>query len=153
MTLEAVKKYFAKFNLDHRIRVLETSTATVDEAAKAHGVDADQIAKTLSFTLENDPILIVVSGASKIDNRKYKSQFSVKARMLNQDETLKYTGHAFGGVCPFGLKEPVDVYLDISLKKHDEVIPAAGGLNSSIQLTIEELEKYSNYKAWVDVCK
>ena len=153
MSLKAVKEYFANYSMDHRIMVLNTSTATVDEAAKAHGVDPDQIGKTLSFKIDDRPILIVVSGTARIDNQKYKSQFSKKAKMLNQKEAIEHTGHAIGGVCPFGLKKPIDVYLDISLKKHAEVIPAAGDVNSSIRLTIEELERYSNCKDWIDVCK
>jgi len=153
MSLEAVKEYFADYNMDHRVMVLENSTATVEEAAQAHGVDPDQIGKTLSFKIGEDPILIVVAGKAKIDNKKYKNHFSKKAKMLNKDEALEYTGHAIGGVCPFGLKQPIDVYLDVSLKKHSEVIPAAGNSYSSIRLTIEELEKYSNCKEWVDVCK
>ncbi len=153
MSLEAVKEYFSNYKMDHRIIVLDTSTATVDEAANAHGVDPDQIGKTLSFKIENNPILIVVAGKAKIDNKKYKSNFSKKAKMLNQQEALDHTGHAIGGICPFGLKKPIDVYLDISLKKHLDVIPAAGDQNSSIRLTIAELEKYSNYKDWIDVCK
>lgn len=153
MSLETVKAFFLEHNMDHRIMVLNTSTATVGEAAKAHGVDPDQIGKTLSFKLDDKPILIVVSGTAKIDNQKYKSHFSKKAKMLNQQEALEHTGHKIGGVCPFGLKKPIDVYLDISLKKHVEIIPAAGDLNSSIRLTIEELEKYCDCKSWVDVCK
>lgn len=153
MSLEAVKKYFSQYNMAHRIMVHESSTATVEEAAKAHKVDPDQIGKTLSFKLEDEAILIVVAGKSKIDNRKYKNYFSKKAKMLNKDETLEKTGHAIGGVCPFGLKKPINVYLDISLKKHTEIIPAAGNQHSSICLTIEELEDYSNHKDWVDVCK
>jgi prolyl-tRNA editing enzyme YbaK/EbsC (Cys-tRNA(Pro) deacylase) len=153
MSLEAVREYFAEYNMDHRVMVLENSTATVEEAAQAHGVDPDQIGKTLSFKIGEDPILIVVAGKAKIDNKKYKNHFSKKAKMLNKDEALEFTGHAIGGVCPFGLKKPIDVYLDISLKKHSEVIPAAGDRYSSIRLTIEELEKYSNCKDWIDVCK
>ena len=153
MSLETVKEYFPNFNMDHRIMVLDTSTATVDEAAKAHEVDPDQIGKTLSFKMDESALLVVVSGTSKIDNKKYKMHFSQKAKMLNADEALEQTGHAVGGICPFGLKKPLDVYLDVSLKKHEEIIPAAGDLNSSIRLSIEELEKYSNCKAWIDVCK
>lgn len=153
MSLEAVIEYFSEYNMDNRVMVLENSTATVEEAAQAHGVDPDQIGKTLSFKIDEEPILIVVSGKAKIDNKKYKGNFSKKAKMLNKDEALEYTGHAVGGVCPFGLKKPMDVYLDVSLKKHKEVIPAAGDRYSSIRLTIEELEKYSNCKEWVDVCK
>ncbi|MFO7752736.1 MAG: YbaK/EbsC family protein [Desulfobacteraceae bacterium] len=153
MSLEAVIEYFTEYNMDHRVMVLENSTATVEEAAQAHGVDPDQIGKTLSFKIDEEPVLIVVAGRAKIDNKKYKGYFSTKAKMLNKDEALEYTGHAIGGVCPFGLKKPIDVYLDVSLKNHAEIIPAAGDSCSSIRLTIEELEKYSNCKEWVDVCK
>ena len=153
MSFEAVKNYFSQYNMEHRIMVLESSTATVEEAAQAHRVDPDQIGKTLSFKLGDKAILIVVAGNSKIDNKKYKKQFSKKAKMLNAKEALDETGHAIGGVCPFGLKKNIDVYLDVSLKKHTEIIPAAGDQHSSIRLTIEELEKYSNYKTWIDVCK
>ncbi|WP_320041581.1 YbaK/EbsC family protein [uncultured Desulfobacter sp.] len=153
MSLEAVIEYFSKFNIDHRIMVLKNSTATVEEAAQAHGVDPDQIGKTLSFKIDQKPILIVVAGMAKIDNKKYKGIFSKKAKMLSKDEALEHTGHAVGGVCPFGLKNPIDVYLDVSLKKHAEIIPAAGDSYSSIKLTIEELEQYSNCIDWVDVCK
>jgi prolyl-tRNA editing enzyme YbaK/EbsC (Cys-tRNA(Pro) deacylase) len=154
MSLDAVKDYFAQYDMAHRVMVLEQSTATVDEAARAHGVDPDQIGKTLSFKLDEDcPILIVVAGRARIDNKKYKKVFSKKAKMLNRDEALAFTGHGIGGVCPFGLPRPVDVYLDVSLKAHPEIIPAAGDTNASIRLTVEELERFSNAKGWVDVCK
>ncbi|MCG8685415.1 MAG: YbaK/EbsC family protein [Desulfobacterales bacterium] len=153
MSVEAVIEYFSAFDMNHRVMTLDNSTATVQEAAQVHGVDPDQIGKTLSFKIDDTPILIVVAGQAKIDNKKYKGYFSKKAKMLNKDEALEFTGHAIGGVCPFGLKQPMDVYLDISLKKHTEVIPAAGDKYSSIRLTIDELEKYSNCKAWIDVCK
>ena len=153
MSLKAVKEYFSDFKMDHRIMVLDISTATVEEAANAHKVDPGQIGKTLSFKLENKSILIVVAGTAKIDNKKYKSHFSKKAKMLKPEEALEHTGHAIGGICPFGLKKPVDVYLDISLRKHSEIIPAAGDQNSSIRLTLKELEKYSNCIDWIDVCK
>ena len=153
MSLEAVKEFFAQYKMDHRIMVLDTSTATVEEAAKAHEVDPDQIAKTLSFKIDDKPVLIVVAGKARIDNQKYKSRFSKKAKMLSPEEALNHTGHAIGGICPFGLKREIDVYLDKSLKKHPEIIPAAGDHNASIRLTIEELEKYSNCKDWIDVCK
>lgn len=153
MTLEAVIDYFSQYNMQDRVMVLADSTATVEEAAQAHGVDPDQIGKTLSFKLKEAPILIVVAGQAKIDNKKYKQQFSQKAKMLSRDEALEFTGHAVGGVCPFGLKSPVPVYLDVSLKKHEEVIPAAGSSHSSIRLSIDELEQYSGCREWVDVCK
>ena len=153
MSLEAVKKYFSGLGLADRIVVLENSTATVEDAAREHQVDPDQIGKTLSFKLEDKPILVVVSGLARIDNRKYKQQFGRKAKMLNADEVHEHTGHLVGGVCPFGLPKPVDVYLDISLRKHAEVIPAAGDRYSAIRLSIAELEQYSDCKAWVDVCQ
>lgn len=153
MSLEAVIEHFTKFNMGDRVMVLENSTATVEEAARAHGVDPDQIAKTLSFKINEAPILIVVAGKAKIDNKKYKAHFSTKARMLNKDEALAHTGHAVGGVCPFGLKTQMDVFLDVSLKKHTEIIPAAGDSYASIKLTIDEMETYSNFREWVDVCR
>ncbi|KXF81685.1 YbaK/EbsC family protein [Enterovibrio coralii] len=153
MSLEAVTDYFSPLGMANRIMVMEKSTATVDEAAEVHKVDPDQIAKTLSFKVNDTPILIVVSGASKIDNKKYKQHFQKKAKMLSAEEVLDVTGHAVGGVCPFGLPNPVEVFLDISLKKHQEVIPAAGAQNSAIRLTLPELETYSQAMAWVDVCK
>ena len=153
MSLAAVKKYFETFGMSGRIMVLANSTATVSEAAIEHGVDADQIGKTLSFSLDNQPILIVVSGLSKIDNRKYKAHFQKKAKMLSAEDVLAATGHGVGGVCPFGLPEQIDVYLDISLKTHKEIIPAAGDSYSSIRLSLGELERYSNCKSWIDVCK
>jgi prolyl-tRNA editing enzyme YbaK/EbsC (Cys-tRNA(Pro) deacylase) len=153
MSLASVNKYFSEYEMEHRIMVLETSTATVEEAAKAHGVDPDQIGKTLSFKIDERPILIVVSGKAKIDNQKYKHHFSKKAKMLNYQEVIEHTGHAIGGVCPFGLTKQIDVYLDVSLKKHTEIIPAAGDHTSAIRLTIDELKKHSNYIDWIDVCK
>lgn len=153
MSLKAVQEYFSAHGMADRIMVLEKTTATVDEAAEAHGVDPDQIAKSLSFKLKDRSILVVVAGRSKVGNPKFKAEFGVKAKLLSLDETLEETGHAVGGVCPFALKNPLDVYLDVSLKKHDEVIPAAGDSHSAIRLSIEELENYSNYKGWVDVSK
>ena len=153
MSLAAVKTYFSNYGIEHRIITLKTSTATVEEAAIAHDVDPDQIGKTLSFKIDGKPILIVISGHAKIDNKKYKHRFSKKAKMLSPQEVIAYTGHAVGGVCPFGLNQQIDVYLDVSLKKHTEVIPAAGDHKSAIRLTLTELEKYSNHVNWVDVCK
>ena len=153
MSLESVIEYFSEYNMAHRVMVLENSTATVEEAALAHGVDPDQIGKTLSFKINETPILVVVAGKAKIDNKKYKRHFSKKAKMLSKDEALAHTGHKIGGVCPFGLNKPMNIYLDVSLEKHSEVIPAAGDRYASIRLTIEELEKYSNCKEWVDVCR
>ncbi len=152
MSLEKVKDYFKKYNKDKSIIELNSSTKTVSDAAKSLGTTEDEIAKTLSFSIPN-PILIVVSGESRIDNKKFKEVFSTKAKMINYDEVEEIIGHAPGGVCPFAIKDNVEVYLDISLKKHKYVYPACGSGNSAIKLSINELEKYSNYIKWIDVCK
>lgn len=153
MALNEVVSYFSKWGMEDRIMELESTTATVDDASRAHGVVPGQIGKTLSFRIGETPILIVVAGDTKISNKKYKARFASKARMLNAEEVFEYTGHRVGGVCPFGLPGEIDVYLDVSLKRFSEVIPAAGSSNSSIRLSIEELEKYSNSRDWVDVCE
>ena len=153
MSVEKVKEYFKKFNIENRIQEFEKSSATVELAAKAVNCEPEKIAKTLSFKLEDKSILIVVAGDARVDNSKYKAQFGKKAKMLTQDEVLNLIGHPVGGVCPFAINEGVDVYLDKSLKRFENVYPACGSSNSAIQLSIEELEKYSNYILWVDVCK
>lgn len=153
MSKEAVKEYFKKYGIENRIQELEESSATVELAAKALGCEPERIAKTLSFKVEDKPILIVVAGDAKIDNAKYKAKFNTKAKMLNIEEVEELIGHKVGGVCPFAIKENVKVYLDISLKRFEYVYPAAGSGNSAIKLSIEELEKYSNYNEWVDVSK
>lgn len=153
MSVEKVKEYFKKFNMESRIQEFETSSATVELAAKALNCEPKRIAKTLSFRVDDKPILIVVAGDAKIDNAKYKAQFNKKATMLKFDEAESIIGHAVGGVCPFEINEGIDVYLDESLKRFDTVYPACGSSNSAIELTIEELEKYSNYISWIDVCK
>jgi len=153
MSIEKVKSYFEKFNMKDRIREFEVSSATVELAAAALNCKPERIAKTLSFIVGDKAILIVTAGDCKIDNAKYKAQFGAKAKMLALDETVNLIGHAVGGVCPFAVNEGVTVYLDESLKRFETVFPACGSDNSAIELTIEELEKYSNYSAWVDVCK
>lgn len=153
MAIEEVKKYFSRFNMEDKIKELENSSATVELAALALNVEPDRIAKTLSFMVGDKPILIVTSGNSKIDNSKYKAVFHKKAKMMTPEEVFNITGHKIGGVCPFALKERVEVYLDNSLKKYETVYPAAGSSNSAIELTIEELEKFANPILWVDVCK
>ncbi len=153
MSVEKVKEYFKKFNMESRVQEFETSSATVELAAKALNCEPKRIAKTLSFKVDDKPILIVVAGDAKIDNAKYKAQFNKKATMLKFDEVEELIGHAVGGVCPFAINEGIDVYLDESLKRFDTVYPACGSSNSAIELTIEELEKYSNYISWIDVCK
>jgi len=153
MSVEEVKSYFEKYNMKDRILEFEVSSATVDLAAAALHCEPARIAKTLSFIADGQVMLIVTAGDSRIDNAKYKARFGAKAKMLASDETVNLIGHAVGGVCPFAVKEGVAVYLDESLKKFKTVFPACGSGNSAIELTIEELEKYSSYKAWVDVTK
>lgn len=153
MAFEKVKEYFGKYGMENRVLEFEVSSATVELAAEALHCEPCRIAKTLSFTVEEQPVLIVTAGDAKIDNSKYKAQFGKKAKMLAPDETQNLIGHAVGGVCPFAVNAGVTVYLDISLKRFQTVFPACGSSNSAIELTIEELEKYSAYAAWVDVCK
>ena len=153
MSIEKVRAYFREQGVEDRIREFDVSSATVELAAQALGVEGRRIAKTLSFLVGEDCILIVAAGDAKVDNPKYKAQFGTKAKMLAHDEVPAYTGHAVGGVCPFAVKPGVRVYLDESLRRFDTVYPAAGSSNSAIELTIPELEKYSAFTAWVDVCK
>ncbi len=153
MAIEAVKDYFKTFNMEDRIREFEVSSATVELAAQALGCEACRIAKTLSFSVGEQTLLIVCAGDARIDNSKYKAQFGAKAKMLAPEEAEQRIGHKVGGVCPFGVKPGVKVYLDASLKRFDTVFPACGSSNSAIELTIPELEQYSGYCAWIDVCK
>ncbi len=153
MSLQRAKEYLEKFNMADRVIEFDSSSATVAEAAKAAGCTEGEIAKTLSFVVDQRTILIVVAGDVKIDNGKYKAEYHTKAKMLAFDEVEKLIGHAVGGVCPFGIEESVDVYLDVSLKRFDMVYPACGSSNSAIKLTIDELEKTSGFIKWVDVCK
>ena len=153
MSIEKVRAYFTTLGIADRIREFDVSSATVELAAQAVGVDGARIAKTLSFLLDDGCILIVAAGDARIDNRKYKTFFGAKAKMLAHDDVPQYIGHAVGGVCPFAVKEGVRVYLDESLHRFETVFPAAGSANSAIELTIPELEQYSKYTAWVDVCK
>lgn len=153
MAIEVVKEYFTKFGIADRIRELDMSSATVELAARALGCEPCRIAKTLSFSVNGRPILIVTAGDAKIDNPKYKAQFGFKAKMLAPDEVETLVGHAVGGVCPFGIHEGVAVYLDASLKRFRTVFPACGSGNSAIELTIPELERYSGFVSWIDVCR
>ena len=153
MAIEKVKEYFAQFGIADRVREVDVSSATVELAAQALNCEPCRIAKTLSFMVDGHAILIVAAGDAKIDNPKYKAQFGTKAKMLTPDETEMLIGHAVGGVCPFGINEGVTVYLDNSLKRFETVFPACGSSNSAIELSIEELEKYSGHTAWIDVCK
>lgn len=153
MAIEKVKAYFREYGMEERIQEFDVSSATVELAAKALHCEPQRIAKTLSFMVENEAVLIVTAGDAKIDNPKYKAKFGKKAKMLSLDEVETLVGHAVGGVCPFAVNEGVIVYLDISLKRFETVFPACGSSNSAIELTIPELEKYSGYAEWVDVCK
>ena len=153
MSVEKVKEYFKKYGMENRVQEFNVSSATVGLAAEALHCEPCRIAKTLSFMVDGCPVLVVAAGDAKIDNPKYKAQFGIKAKMLTPDEAQTMIGHAVGGVCPFAINAGVVVYLDVSLKRFQTVFPACGSSNSAIELTIEELEKYSSYAAWIDVCK
>ena len=154
MSIQKVRDYFKPFGIEDRIREFDVSSATVELAAVAVGVEGARIAKTLSFKVGEDPILVVAAGDAKVDNSKYKHFFGMKAKMLTPEEAVERIGHAVGGVCPFALPEDVKTYLDVSLKRFETVFPACGSSNSAIELTCEELEKYSsNFVSWVDVAK
>jgi prolyl-tRNA editing enzyme YbaK/EbsC (Cys-tRNA(Pro) deacylase) len=154
MSLENVVAHFKQWNREKDIMEFENLSATVEQAAETIGVTPARIAKTLSFRGEEEKaILVVAAGDAKIDNKKFRHTFGYKARMLSPDEVLEQTGHAVGGVCPFGLKNKLDVFLDVSLKRFTSVFPACGSVNSAIELTIDELVQYSFAKDWVDVCK
>ena len=153
MSVEKVRAYLEPYGVADRIREFDVSSATVELAALAVGVEGARIAKTLSFKIGEDPILVVAAGDAKVDNSKYKTTFGGKAKMLTAQEAEERIGHAVGGVCPFGVKEGVEVYLDRSLERFETVLPAAGSSNSCIELTLPELEKFSAAKGWVDVCK
>jgi prolyl-tRNA editing enzyme YbaK/EbsC (Cys-tRNA(Pro) deacylase) len=154
MSLESVKEHLNQWGREKDVMEFTTSSATVELAAKAIGVIPARIAKTLSFRGKEDKaILVVTAGDAKIDNKKFRQTFGFKARFLSPEEVLEQTGHAIGGVCPFGLKNPLDVYLDISMKRFETVFPACGSSNSAIELTCEEIFQYSSAKEWVDVCK
>jgi prolyl-tRNA editing enzyme YbaK/EbsC (Cys-tRNA(Pro) deacylase) len=153
MAIERVKEYFKKYGMEDRVQELDESSATVELAAEALGCEPCRIAKTLSFMVDGRPILIVMAGDVKIDNHKYKTYFGAKAKMLTPQEAETLVGHAVGGVCPFAVNDGVTVYLDESLKRFQTVFPACGSSNSAIELTIEELEKYSSFTEWIDVGK
>lgn len=153
MAIEAVKTYFRQYGMEDKIREFEVSSATVELAAAALQCEPQRIAKTLSFLVADHPVLVVAAGDAKVDNHKFKEQFSTKAKMLSPDQVEAMVGHAVGGVCPFAVKEDVTVYLDVSLQRFETVFPACGSANSAIELTISQLEKYSGYQGWIDVCK
>ena len=149
MSIEKAKEHLKKIGLDGRIMEFPVSSATVRDAAIAVGCKEEEIAKTLSFTVNEKPILVVAAGDARIDNRKFKDEFETKAKMIAFEDVEGLIGHAVGGVCPFG----VEVYLDNSLKRFEYVYPACGSSNSAVKLTVSELETASGYKKWIDVCK
>ena len=153
MSIEKVRDYFKTKGIDERIQEFEVSSATVTLAAKALHCEENRIAKTLSFHMGEKVILIVAAGDAKIDNAKYKAQFGTKAKMLSFDEAEPLVGHVIGGVCPFAVNAGVETYLDVSLKRFNTVFPACGSPNSAIELSLEELEEYSDFIKWIDVCK
>ena len=153
MSVETVREYFKQYGMEDKVLEFELSSETVELAAKAAGTEPCRIAKTMSFMVADEPILILLAGDVKVDNRKFKDTFHTKAKMLSGDQLIKLVGHPHGGVCPFAVKEGVKVYLDESLKRFETVFPAAGSANSAIELTIPELERTSGYIAWVDVAK
>lgn len=153
MSIEKVRNYFKDKGIEDRIQEFDVSSATVALAAQALNCEECRIAKTLSFHVGDEVVLIVAAGDVKIDNPKYKAMFNTKAKMLSFDEAEPLIGHAVGGVCPFAVNEGVKVYLDVSLKRFETVFPACGSSNSAIELSMDELEKYSGAVAWIDVCK
>ncbi|OHX42795.1 YbaK/EbsC family protein [Cytobacillus oceanisediminis] len=154
MSIESVKAHFKKWDREQDVMEFDSLSATVEQAAETIGVSPAQIAKTLSFRGDGDEaILVVAAGDAKVDNKKFRKTFGLKARMLSAEEVLEQTGHAVGGVCPFGLKNNLDVYLDESMKRFETLFPACGSSNSAIELTPAEINTYSDAKAWVDVCK
>ena len=153
MSIEKVRAYFDTLGIGEKIREFPVSSATVELAAQALGVEGARIAKTLSFKLDERTILVVAAGDAKVDNTKYKAAFGGKAKMLTPEEAVERVGHAVGGVCPFAVNEGVEIYLDESLRRFDTVFPAAGSSNSAIELTCDELSRYAKSDKWVDVCK
>lgn len=153
MAIEQVRTYLKQYGVEEKILEFDVSSATVELAAAALNCEPQRIAKTLAFMVDGHAVLVVAAGDAKIDNPKYKAQFGTKAKMLQPNETELLVGHAVGGVCPFAVKEGVEVYLDVSLKRFETVFPACGSANSAIELRIPELEKYSGFVSWIDVCK
>ena len=153
MSLNSVKEEFKKYGIEDRILEFNDTSKTVYDASLRLNCKKAEIAKTMSFLVDDKVIVIVLSGDAKIDNSKYKHYFNTKAKMIPFDRVEELTSHPVGGVCPFGLKEGIEVYLDNSLKQFDYVYPACGSDNSAIKLTINELERYSNHKSWIDVSK
>lgn len=153
MAIENVRAYFRERGIEDRIREFDVSSATVELAAQALGCGPCRIAKSITFHVDDKVAMIVTAGDCKIDNSKYKKQFGTKAKMLGREEAEDLVGHAVGGVCPFAVKQGVEIYLDESLKRFETVFPACGSSNSAAEFSIPELEEYTNYLSWVDVCK
>jgi prolyl-tRNA editing enzyme YbaK/EbsC (Cys-tRNA(Pro) deacylase) len=153
MSIEQVRGYLRRWSREKDIIEMDASTATVAEAAAALGVIPARIAKSISLKRDDGAMIVVTAGDMKLDNRKFKDHFGFKARMLSAEEALNYTGHAVGGVCPFGLPPGVAVYLDVSMQRFETVYPACGSGNSAIELNLDELNEYSQSLDWVDVCK
>ncbi|ORC34030.1 EBSC protein [Marispirochaeta aestuarii] len=153
MSIESVREYFSTLNMEDRILEFDVSSATVELAARALSCEPKRIAKTMSFLLDDRCVLIVTAGDARIDNAKYKKLFGKKAKMLSPEQVEALTGHRVGGVCPFAVPEGTPVYLDFSLKRFTTVFPACGSSNSAIELSPEELERYSRAESWIDVCK
>lgn len=153
MSIEKVRAYFKTLGIEDRIQEFDVSSATVELAAQALCCDEARIAKSITMNVNGECVIIVTAGDVKIDNPKYKAEFSTKAKMLTHEQALEMTGHAVGGICPFALNDGCRVYLDESLKRFDYVYPACGSSNSAVKLTPDELEKYSHSIKWVDVCK
>jgi prolyl-tRNA editing enzyme YbaK/EbsC (Cys-tRNA(Pro) deacylase) len=153
MAFDKAKACLEKYGLADRIIVTEHSSATVTEAAEAIGCEPAMIAKTLSFLVDDKPILILADGVARIDNRKFKDTFACKAKMIPAEQVEALVGHDIGGVCPFGVNDGVTVYLDKSLRNHEVIYPAVGTNHSGVRLTVAELEKCSGYKAWIDVSR
>jgi prolyl-tRNA editing enzyme YbaK/EbsC (Cys-tRNA(Pro) deacylase) len=153
MSLERAREHLKKWNKDRQIKELDVSSATVELAAKALGIEEARIAKTLALMVDENAILVVAAGDTKIDNKKYRHLFGTKAKLIDKDLVEHYIGHDIGGVCPFGINENVHVYLDVSLKRFATVYPACGSSNSAIEMTCQELEEIGCAEKWIDVCK
>lgn len=153
MSIEKGRAYFRSFGMEDRVIEFTVSSATVELAAQALGVEGARIAKTLSFRTPEGCMLILAAGDARIDNHKFKDKFHMKAKMLSADEVLEMVGHPVGGVCPFGIDPDIPVYLDVSMKRFQTVFPAVGSASSAIELNLDELTRYSNAWEWIDVCK
>lgn len=153
MSIENVRAFFAQYEMENQILEFDVSSATVELAAAALHCQSGRIAKTLSFLVADQPILVVTAGDVKIDNAKYKARFQSKCKMLTPEQVDTLIGHSIGGVCPFAVSKQVSVYLDVSLQAYETVFPACGSSNSAIELTLPQLEAYSGSLDWVDVCK